>query len=439
MKRFFILFVFCICANFAQAQDIDVSELLHTQPEKALEIINQALDESPNSEELLRLHAAACEILNQYDKAVAGYNHLTQLSPDEENLWYLLGRNQHKNGQLHDALRSLNRATNLNTKYLPAYHTKIQVLLQLNQDDAALKVSDSTLLIAETAMTYFLQGEVYSKLKSWQKAGWAYQSATKIDRGFIDAYIALANISANANKAGETLEAAEAALGIDSDSKEALIARSRGYALSKDYNYAIEDVAYVITLDPNNVNARYLRGTYYIETNKPQEAIKDFEQILKIQPDYWQALAGLADCYAKTGNKTAALEGYKQLLEIADNYSEKDVIVQFANRQIFELNREYNPPVITLIEPPHENFNINAPDNLQSIIIKGKIADESPIKSLTVNGQSIPVTQIGDYYEFVAIVKLENIHEMQIEATDAYDNVTKETYRLILTETLENN
>ena len=436
MKLAGIVFLFCICANFAQAQDIDVSELLHTNPEKALEIINQELDANPNSEEFLKLRANVCEIMNQYGKAVADYRRLTQMSPDEENLWYLLGRNQYKNGELQEALKSLNHATKLNSKYLAAYHTKIQVLLQLNQNDAALKVSDSTLLIAETAMTYFLQGEVYSRLKSWQKAEWAYQSATKIDKGFIDAYIAFANIAANNNKAREALEAAELALEIDPDSKEALIARSRGFAMSKDYNYAIEDVSYVIALDPDNINAYYLRGTYYIENNRPQEAFKDFEHVLKILPDYWQALAGLADCYAKTGNKKLALEDYQKLLNIADNYPEKDAIIQLVNRQIFELNREHNPPVIILIEPVQENSCIYVPDNLQSIIVKGKIIDESPIILLTINGQNIPVTQIGADYEFVAIVKLENVQEIQIEAKDAYDNVTNDTFRLMPAEIL---
>ena len=441
MKCAGIIFLFCFWAVIARSQDIDVilhiADSLSAQPEKALEVLNQALAANPDSEELLKVRAEAYEYLKQYDKAVADYMRLTQLEPEEENLWYLLGRNQYQNKQMQDALRSLSRATKLNSKYLPAFHTKIQVLLQLHQYETALKVSDSTLNIGATAMNYFLQGEVYSRLKSWQKAEWAYQSAVKIDKGYIDAYIALANIAADNNKVRETFVAAQAAIGIDPDSKEALIARSRGYALSKNYTDAIDNVSYVITIDPNNINARYWRGIYFRDTDKPQDAIKDFELVLNLQPNHWQSIAGRADVYAKTGDKKTALEGYQKLLAIAADLPEKDAVTQLANQQIFELSREDHAPTLTLINPKTENSEILAPDNLPSMTIQGKITDESPIKSLIVNGQNIPVTPVGDAFEFAAVVSLENVQEIQIEVSDVYDNTAHVVYQLVRNETGE--
>ena len=434
MKYAGVVFLLCICAIAVQAQDIDVilhvTDSLSAQPEKALEIINRAMADHPDSEELLKVRAEAHENLKLYDKAVSDYQKLTQLEPDEENLWYLLGRNQYNNGQLQDAMKSLHRATKLNPKYLPAFHTKIQTLLQLNQNDAALKVSDTTLNIGGTAMTYFLHGEVCSRLESWQKAEWAYGTAAKIDRGYMEAYIALANIAANTNKAREALEAAESALGINPDSNEALIARSRGFALMNNYADAIEDVSAVISSDPSNINALYCRGTYYKNANKLQEAIRDFEQALKFQPDHWQAIAGSADAYAKTGNKNSALERYRKLLETAANYPERDVIIQLANQQIFELNRENHAPTVTLTAPPHENFDIQISENLPSITIQGKITDESPIKSLIINGKNVPVTPVGNDFEFAAVVNLENVQEIEIEVSDVYGNIAKLAYRL---------
>jgi len=439
MKRIEIIILFCICAITAQAQDIDailhVTDSLSAQPEKAMEIVNRALADHPDSEELLKLRAEAHETLKQYDKAVADYKQLTKLEPDEENLWYLLGRNQFMNGQLQDALKSLHRATRLNAKYLPAFHTKIKVLLQLNQDDAALKVSDSTLRIAVTTENYFLQGEVYRKMKSFQKAGWAYEEATKIDKGYIAAYIAMADIAANTNKANETLEAADAALGIDPDSQEALIARSRGFALLKSYADAIDDVSYAIRLNPDNINAYYWRGTYYMDAVKPQEAIKDFELVLTAQPDNWKALEGWADAYAQAGDKKKALEGYRKLLTVADDHPEKDAITQIANRKIFELNRENRAPTLILSEPKADGFDLPLPDNLASITVKGMISDESPIKTLIIAGQTVPVTAVGGDFEFATVVNLENIQEIQIEVSDVYDNVAKLAYNLIRTET----
>ena len=434
MKFAGAVFLFFLCAVITRAQDIDavlnMADSLAVNPEIAVEILNRALADNPDSEELLKVRAEAYENLKLYDKAIADYRKLTQLDPDEESFWYLLGRNQYHNGQFQDALKSLHRATRLNSQYLPAYHAKIQALLQLNQNDAALRVSDSTLNIGETATTYFLQGEVYSRLKLWQRAEWAYHSAVKIDRGHIDAYIALANVTATTNKARETLEAAESALGVNPGSIEALIVRSRGFALLKNYTEAIEDVTYVIELDPNNIDALYWRGIYYKDANRSMEAIRDFEQALKLQPDYWLAIVGRADVYAKMGNKDNALEGYQILLDIAEEHPEKETITQIAHRQIFELNREENPPILELTEPTHENFVISVPDDLPSIVIKGKITEESAIRSLIVNGQNTPVTRVGNDFEFAAVVNLENVQEVQIEVSDVYNNAVKVVYRL---------
>jgi len=438
MKRTCIIVLLYICAVAARGQDVDsilqIANSLSDQPDKAVEILSRALADHPDSDELLKVRAETYENLQQYDKAVADYMRLTQLEPEEENLWFRLGRNQYMNRQLPNAMESLNRATMLNSKHLPAYHIKIQILLDLHQYDAALKMSDYTLSIAETAMTYFFQGEVYRKMKIWLKAQWAYQGATKIDKGFIEAYIALADIAINTNKVREALEAAETALRIDPDSKEALIARSRGFALSNNFTDAIDDVSEVIRVDPDNVDAHYWRGTYYRDTNRPKEAIKDFDFVLKLQPDNWQVIGERADVYAKSDDKKTALEGYQNLLTIANNHPEKETITKFANQQIFELYREDRAPELTLIDPKPNGFDILIPDNMRSITIKGKITDESPIQLLTVNGQIIPVTPVDSDFEFAVVVNLENVQEIFIEVFDIYNNVSQVSYRLVIIE-----
>ena len=438
MKRACTVFLFSVCVLLMHAQDVDsvmhVIDTYNDRPEMALDILNQALEDNPASEELLKVRADVYENLKQFDKAVEDYKQLTRLSPDDETFWYLLGRNQFFNGDLQDAMRSLNRSTRLNSRYLPAFHTKTEVLLQLGQYDAALRVSDSTLRIAGTARTYFLQGEVNSRLGAWQIAEWAYSSAVRIDKGFIEAYIALANITANQNKAAETLEHAEAALAIDPDSKEALIARSRGFALRNDYYNAIEDISYVLEIYPDDVEARFWRARYFNSSNRPQDAIRDFDHLLRLEPQNWHAIAGRADAYAKTGNKAVAQEGYEKLLEIAANFPESNTIIEFANTQIFELHRENQPPVLTLTEPENENFEIIVDENLRSITIRGIIQDDSPLKSLIINGQNTTFVVIDDHWEFVALMALENVEEIMIEVTDLYDNVTQAKYKIVKNE-----
>jgi len=435
IKRVVTIVLFCACVLTARAQDVDsvlyIIEMLKDSPESALFNLNQALIDNPDSEELLRVRADAYENLKQFDKAVEDYKALTVLLPDDETMWYLLGRNQFLNGELADAMRSLNRSTGLNPRFFPAFHTKTEILLHQNQYDAALRVSDSTLRIAVTAKTYFLQGEANRRLGLWQRAQWAFSEVVRIDKGYIEAHIALANIAANQNKPVEALEAAEAALAINPDMNEALIARSRGFALLNDFYNAIEDVSYVITLYPDNAEARFWRANYFSSTNRYAEAISDFEHVLRIEPNNWKAIAGRADAYANTGNKAVALEGYRNLLAIAENFNEKNAIILLANTQLFELQRENRPPALTLIEPESINFGITLEYDTRTITIRGIIQDESPIQSLTINGQNIPVIVVDEHFEFVALISLENLEEIKIEVSDVYDNTTVANYLLI--------
>ena len=441
MKYIGFIFLFSMSVFFVQAQDVDslmhVAGSLRSQPEKAVEILNKALAADPDSEEVLKVRAEAYETLGQYEKAAADYKKLTKLSPDEDVFWYLLGRNQYNAEQYQEALLSLNQAVARNPQYLPAYHVKIRILLRLNRNEEALKVSDATLNIGETAMNYFLQGEVNKQMNARQKAVWAYDKAGKIDRGFIEAFIALADLYAGMNKIDETFVNADAALAINPDSEEALIARSRGNALLKQYTEAIDDVSSAIQLDPSNNNAYYWRGTYYLGSNKWKEALADFEHVLQAEPDNWQALIGRADSHAAMGDKKTASDEYRAILVKAPAYPEKDAIIELANQRIFELNRENRAPQVLLADIEQEQFDIPVPDNQKSITLKGRITDENPIGKLTINGKEIPVSAVGDEFEFAADLELDNVTDVHIEAADVYGNVSKLTYHIVRNETVK--
>ena len=198
-----------------------------------------------------------------------------------------------------------------------------------------------------------------------------------------------------------------------------------------DYLNAIEDISYVLELYPNDLEARFLRAQFYSSSNRPQEAIRDFEYLLRLEPDNWQAIAGRADVYARIGNKAVAQEGYDRMLAIADNFDQSAAIRELANRQIFELHRENRAPVLTIIEPESANQEIAVEAHTTSLTLRGIIRDESPIKFLIINGQNVQFVTIGDHWEFVALLALENLDEIQIEVSDVYDNTTKLSYMLM--------
>ncbi|GHT23314.1 hypothetical protein FACS189430_06400 [Bacteroidia bacterium] len=439
LKHIIFVVLFCPATIIAQAQEVNdiiqQADSLSNQPEKALALLNKAIEMNPESEELLKVRAEICSQLKQYGKAADDYRKMTKVSPDEEMYWYQLGRNLYEDKQYAEAIPAVDYAIKLNAQYLPAYHIKIQTLLAQNKLDEALKTSNATLKIGETAMNYFLQGEVNKRLNARQQAEWAYTKATKLDKGFIDAFIALSNLSADMNKTQEALENADAALAINPESSDAMLARSRGLMLNKQYNDAIDDATDVIKKNPDNVQAHYWRGLYYREVNKNQEALKDFEWVLKAEPSNWRAVAGRADSYAGIGNKDKAVAEYKKMLADAANSTDKDAITLLANERIFELNRENRAPQLVIAGVSTENFDMVVPDTLATLTLTGTITDESPIGKLLINNKEVPVKALDKGYEFTANVNLANLKEIQLEVSDVYNNINKLAYQLVKSET----
>ncbi|MDR3093493.1 MAG: tetratricopeptide repeat protein [Bacteroidales bacterium] len=439
LKHIAFVFLFCLTTVVAQAQEVDSIiqqvDSLSNQPEKALSLLNKAIEMNPESEELLKVRAETYSHLKQYGKAADDFFKMTKISPDEELYWYQLGRNLYEDKQYANAIPALDRAIKLNAQYLPAYHTKIQALLAQDKPEEALKTSNSTLKIGETAMNYFLQGEVNKRLNARQQAEWAYTKATKLDNGFINAFIALSNLSADMNKTQEALENADAALAIHPESADAMLARSRGLMLNKQYNDAIDDATDVIKKNPDNVQAHYWRGIYYREVNKNQEALNDFEWVLKAEPSNWRAVAGRADSYAGIGNKDKAVAEYKKMLTDAASFADKNAIIKLANERIFELNRENHAPQLVIAGVSTENFDMMVPDTLATLTLTGKITDESPIGKLLINNKEVPVKAIDGGYEFTATVNVANLKEIQLEVSDVYNNINKLAYQLVKSET----
>ncbi|MBE0673747.1 MAG: caspase family protein, partial [Bacteroidales bacterium] len=97
-------------------------------------------------------------------------------------------------------------------------------------------------------------------------------------------------------------------------------------------------------------------------------------------------------------------------------------------------NRETAPPEISIVSPkPVENVLEIRGDNT-SVLISGRITDKSPIESLKINDELIPVTAKDGGYEFVANVDVAGKNSIMIAAADVYNNAKSLSYDLRRTE-----
>ncbi|MBB2144380.1 hypothetical protein GM921_02690 [Pedobacter sp. LMG 31464] len=136
------------------------------------------------------------------------------------------------------------------------------------------------------------------------------------------------------------------------------------------------------------------RAEAYVGLNDFANAKKDYEAALIFNPDYQPALEGLAK-----------LEGNQVTIRRTDKTG----------------------PEIKILEPTNtRGLKIVAAG--KDVMIKGMAPDPSGLKSVTINGLSVYVKEVGDFWGTVPLA--EGVNKFEIAATDLAGNTTKQVFEI---------
>ncbi|HJX72189.1 MAG TPA: caspase family protein, partial [Bacteroidales bacterium] len=139
--------------------------------------------------------------------------------------------------------------------------------------------------------------------------------------------------------------------------------------------------------------------------------------------------------YEQTGNFKAAIKDYQTLTKLSEYDVVARKLLDSADERLFELNREENSPEIAIIEPlPFDYDVLKVPKNKSEITVKGKIFDESNLKSLKINNIAIPFILNDDKFEFSTNVDVSKADLINFTAVDVYENMKNVTYVIERTE-----
>jgi hypothetical protein len=101
------------------------------------------------------------------------------------------------------------------------------------------------------------------------------------------------------------------------------------------------------------------------------------------------------------------------------------------DRQLFEMNRESDPPVITVVDPVHRAGVAQISSVLTRVKVDGHVRDRNKLKRITVNGVEADFARDErDPEFFVAIPIGVNDKELVVTAVDVYDNESSVSLRV---------
>ena len=282
---------------------------------------------------------------------------------------------------------------------LMAYHEKIERLMMAGLYKEALAVSDSTLELAETPQNYYYQGLVNEALTNWRQAEWAYSKAIRIDPGYIECYQPLIQVVLNLNRPAEAVTWCDRLFEVDPAQTEALLLRSRAFAMENEYYEAIEDVSLAIMLDSLWAEAYRLRALYYMETRQYQAAVDDWSQLIAWDAGQPECYLWRADCFDRLQESDLALQDYRRAAELsaaqpqwAGLYREAEAAVQLLTPPVEQPAMDtllLTPPVVQLAPGDSLQLAPNAvsssPDTLIRIADRDSIAGKNNFQEDLVN------------------------------------------------------
>ena len=348
------------------------------------------------------------------------------------------------------ALTLAEDALRVNAKHMQAMQAKVRACLALNDLDCASSAADAALALKATTDTYYLHGLVRTATRDYKTAEFDLDKVVEWNPMYEAAYVAQSEVQLKLYEqyTGPTMqmrtlekaiEKCTRALELNPQSTDALFSRSKALALQKEYAKAIDDVSRCIALGRTDRAVYLQRARYYHGYGQHQNAVNDLNKPLLTDPRDLELLLFRAECREANLDLEGAindLDAAKKVMDGnaaygADQRRKVQEQRDRVDRQLFEMNRESDPPVITVVDPVHRAGVAQISSVLTRVKVDGHVRDRNKLKRITVNGVEADFARDErDPEFFVAIPIGVNDKELVVTAVDVYDNESSVSLRV---------
>ncbi|HEY5470087.1 MAG TPA: tetratricopeptide repeat protein [Bacteroidales bacterium] len=401
--------------------------------EDAIAQFTSAIGMEPSNSDYYIERGQTYEKLAKYPEAKADFEKALVFAPKNADIVISMGEISNKTGNYAEALKLLDRASTMDKRNIRIYTQKVITLIGLEKYTAALKVSDTAIIIKDTPMDYYYRGVIYKNLDNIELAKKEFEKSISKDKKLAEPRLALADLILATNPTEAMAQCNEVIKNNDKNT-DAYLMRSKVYKKNLDYPNAINDISKNIMIDPSNPTFYLDRGICYQEFNQHTNAINDFTKYISLRADDPDAYFARAKSYEEIQSFDKAMADYAKITVLSEFDMKARKMLKDAQTRLYELNREKDPPEIAIISPLPVKDSIEIRGDKAAILISGKIKDKSKIKSLTINNGPVTFSEKNGEYEFFSNIDVSGINKITLIASDDYDNEKVVNYPLLRTE-----
>ncbi len=403
--------------------------------EEAVQQYDKALELDPQNGQAYEDRAKANEFIENLENASNDYRSAAVFGTNSAENYFHSALILFQLTHYDQALVNIDNALSEKQKFHEAYILQCEIYRSTNNYTKALQAAEKALDSKNTSYANYLRGLMHFHLHHFEEAEKDFERAIIKDKLLIDAFLSLAQLQLQTGKINYAIENSTYALENGNNIAEAYLLRSQCYRRKKEYSKAISDISKVIALDTTKSDYFTVRGEYYFDFAQYQNAINDFTITLQQDITNVDAMNRRANAYEKIGMISKAISDYSMLLNFSADLDPP--FVSTLEKKIFELNRESNKPVIRLTQPVlSSNFQVPVPNDKDQVPITGYIEDESKIRFLRINSDTILNDSTGKYQkEFSKQVYTSTLEFITISAIDIYNNASTVSYAVERIET----
>ena len=243
----------------------------------SIDLLIEASQLNPNSEQAYYNRGLAYAKLKQYDSAISSFNKAIEINPNDADAYYDRGCAYGILQQYDAAISDYTRAIEIDQNYAKAYYNRGCAYGILQQYDAAISSFNKAIEInPNDADAYYDRGCAYGILQQYDAAISDYTRAIEIDQNYAKAYNNRGNAYSDLEKYDAAISDYNKAIELNPNLVNAYNNRAVAYALSGNFKQAIIDITKYIELNPNDAKTYKLRGLCYQYLGEYEKAAADF-------------------------------------------------------------------------------------------------------------------------------------------------------------------
>lgn len=373
--------------------------------------------------------AQSYEKIDNLEFCAKDYEKASQLAPQVVDYIFEAGKINYRIKNYEKALTFLTETVILDNQHFQAYQFKSFTHIKLGDYKNAIVAIDNALAIQKTYVGNYTRGVANDSLQNYPQAISDYNKAIGLSPNFEKAYYALSKAYVKNGELNLALKNATRSVQKFPEAPDAYETRSLVYYDRNELPEAINDLSKLETLVDDTKQALFTRGIYYFEYKQYQNAKSDFSQILALSPEKHEAIYWRGRANEELMEDKAAGTDYTKYMAMAKNNSLELAYYSDAKSRLYEIKREEVAPVVWIENPMVLQQNKLAVLNeVDRLVIDGKIEDESEISSFKINNQEVT---IGADKVFSHSLNIVDISLVTIELVDEYNNKTELEYDLM--------